>query len=128
MTNTQMTNSKIMKLPYTKRQTDFHSQTHDTVHTWSGRTVQKDSSVESEDRESEWTLVRRDCMSSYTHAWTCTHTHTQTSHAGHRKRRQRRSKIRTSCRLHSIHTSRGVSDCYQGQRTELYHCCGLQHI
>lgn len=38
---------------------------HKAVHTWSGRTVQKDSSEESEDRESEWTLVRRDCMSSF---------------------------------------------------------------
>lgn len=57
--------------------TAFHMQTHrhecTVVHTWSGRTVQKDSSVESEDKESEWTLVRRDCMSSYTHthAWPC---------------------------------------------------------
>lgn len=50
--------------------TVFHMQPHrhecTVVHTWSGRTVQKDSSVESEDKESEWTLVRRDCMSSYT--------------------------------------------------------------
>lgn len=29
--------------------------------------MQNDSSEESEDRESEWTLVRRDCMSNYTH-------------------------------------------------------------
>lgn len=38
--------------------------THVAVHTCSDWTVQKDSSEESEDRESEWTLVRRDCMSS----------------------------------------------------------------
>lgn len=43
---------------------------HPAVHTWSSWTVQKDSSVESEDKESECTLVRRDCMSSYTP--TCT--------------------------------------------------------
>lgn len=60
----QMSDSKIMKLTGTKKQSVFHTQTQRTVHTWSGWTVQKDSSVESEDRESEWTLVRRDCMSS----------------------------------------------------------------
>lgn len=55
------------EIPIHKEKLSFTHKT-DTVHTWSGRTVQKDSSVESEDKESEWTLVRRDCISSYTHA------------------------------------------------------------